>query len=181
MTNEGLAEAIVLSKIYIMRGRKVMLDADLAELYTVKTQQLNQQVRRNPSRFPSDFMFELTREEFDELKSGPGAASWGGRRKLPLAFTEHGVLMLSSVLRSEKAVEVNIRIVRIFSRMRELLASTTRASSWKVERIERELYDQAEDIATIYGYVTKLIEEPVAEPTPEPERRRIGYRRSDES
>lgn len=178
MAINSLTDAVVLSKIYVIRDRKVMLDADLAELYEVKTQALNQQVRRNPSRFPSDFMFELTREEFDELKSGPGAASWGGRRKLPLAFTEHGVLMLSSVLRSEKAVEVNIQIVRIFARMRELLLEH-QGLVLKVERIERELYDQAEDIETIYGYVTKLIEDPPEET--EPERRRIGFKSDEES
>ncbi len=178
MSESNLHEAVVLSKIYIIRDRKVMLDADLAELYGVKTQQLNQQVRRNPVRFPEDFMFELTREEFDELRKGPRGGSWGGRRKLPLAFTEHGVLMLSSVLRSEKAVEVNIQIVRIFTRMRELLLHH-QGLVLKVERIERELHEQAEDIETIYGYVTKLIEEP--EEAPEPERRQIGYKRSNES
>ena len=175
MANDTLADGLVLSKIYVIRGRKVMLDADLAELYGVKTQQLNQQVRRNPTRFPADFMFELDREEFDDVKSSSGG--WGGRRKLPLAFTEHGVLMLSSVLRSERAVTVNIGIVRVFTRMRELLLHH-QGLVLKVERLERELSEQAEDIETIYGYVTKLIEEPEEPPAA---RRLIGYKRDGEA
>ncbi len=172
MAKQGIDEGLVTSKIYLFRGQRVMLDADLAELYEVGTKRLNERVTRNAERFPADFMFQLTDAEFDELKAGGG--SWGGRRYAPYAFTEHGVLMLSSVLTSRRAVEVNIRIMRVFTRMRELLMSSTELLL-KVERIERELSAQGEDIATIYEYVKRLIEEPPAE------RRRIGFRREGES
>ena len=172
MADEKLSEGLVISKIYVFREQKVMLDADLAELYEVKTRALNQQVRRNAERFPEDFMFQLSPEEFAEVKAGSG--SWGGRRYAPYAFTEHGVLMLSSVLTSARAVEVNIQIMRVFTRMREMLMSSAELLL-KMERIERELYAQGDDIETIYAYIKKLMEEP------NPERRRIGYRRGDES
>ncbi len=109
-----LPDEVITSKIYLIRGEKVMLDSDLAELYGVETRRLNEQVRRNISRFPEDFMFQLTEAEFENLKSQFATSSWGGRRKLPNVFTEHGVLMLSSVLNSEKAIKVNIQIMRIF-------------------------------------------------------------------
>lgn len=172
MADGQLNEGLVISKIYVFRGQRVMLDADLAELYEVETRQLNQQVGRNVERFPEDFMFQLSAGEFDELKAGGG--SWGGRRYAPYAFTEHGVLMLSSVLTSKRAVEVNIQIMRVFTRMREVLMSSSELLL-KVERIERELSAQGEDIETIYAYVKKLIEEPPAE------RRQIGFKRGDES
>jgi len=113
----------IAGKILLTRGQKVILDKDLAELYSVETRRLNEQVRRNKDRFPTDFMIQLSKEEFDNLKSHFATSSWGGRRKPPLAFTEQGVAMLSSVLRSKKAVEVNILIMRAFVRMRELLYS----------------------------------------------------------
>ena len=174
MTEGELSEGVVISKIYVFRGQKVMLDEDLAELYEVETRRLNEQVRRNEARFPGDFMFQLTEEEFERLRSQNATSSWGGRRKLPLAFTEHGVLMLSSVLRSDKAVAVNIQIMRVFTRMRELLMSH-KDLLLKVEQMEQELRAQGSDIATIYRYVKELIEQPKPEP-----RRAIGYRRSDE-
>src|SRR6185503_12680123 len=105
-----VADEMIVTKIYLLRGQKVMLDEDLAELYQVPTGRLNEQVKRNIARFPADFMFQLTKEEFENLKSQNATSSWGGRRKLPSAFTEHGVLMLSSVLNSERAVGVNIQI-----------------------------------------------------------------------
>lgn len=109
------------NKIFLFRKTKVMLDTDLAELYQVETKRLNEQVKRNLTRFPEDFMFQLTNEEWENLKSQNATSSWGGRRKAPFVFTEHGVLMLSSVLNSEKAIGVNIQIVRIFTKMREML------------------------------------------------------------
>ena len=110
--------------ILLIRGHKVMLDSDLAELYEVETKVLNQAVRRNRDRFPDDFMFRLSSEEFDILRSqSVTSSSWGGRRYPPYAFTEQGVAMLSSVLRSKRAVHVNIEIMRAFVRLRELLAS----------------------------------------------------------
>jgi hypothetical protein len=111
------------SKIYLIRGHKVMLDYDLAELYQVPTMRLNEQVRRNLNRFPSDFMFTLSNQEFRNLISqiAISSSNYGGRRKPPLAFTEQGVAMLSSVLKSERAAEVNIEIMRTFVKLREVL------------------------------------------------------------
>ncbi len=111
-----------------MRGQKVMIDEDLAELYEVETKRLNEQVKRNKDRFPEDFMFQLSKNEFEILKSQNATSSWGGRRLPPYVFTEHGVLMLSSVLRSGRAVEVNIQIMRIFTKMRELLFESQRSN-----------------------------------------------------
>ena len=114
-------EEVVINKIYLIRGQKVMLDSYLAELYRVETKRLNEQVKRNISRFPEDFMFQLTESEFKNLKSQIATSSWGGRRKPPFCFTEHGVLMLSSILNSERAIKVNIQIMRIFTKIRETL------------------------------------------------------------
>ena len=102
-----VAEQKILNRIYAIRGEKVMLDQDLAEMYGVETKQLKRQVKRNMDRFPKDFMFELTKKEFENLRSQIGTSSWGGSRYLPIAFTEHGVLMLSSVLSSSTAIQVN--------------------------------------------------------------------------
>ena len=111
-------------RILLIRGQRVMLDMDLAELYRVTTKRLNEQVRRNIDRFPEDFMFMLTKKETEILRSQfATSSSWGGRRYLPLAFTEEGVAMLSSVLRSRRAVQVNIAIMRAFVKLREMLAS----------------------------------------------------------
>lgn len=118
-------EAVIINKIYTIRGYKVMLDRDLAELYLVDTKRLNEQVKRNLKRFPDDFMFQLTSTEFEILKSQIATSSWGGARKLPFVFTEHGVLMLSSILNSNRAIEVNIQIMRIFSKIRKVLADTS--------------------------------------------------------
>ena len=118
-----IPDEIVMQKIYMIRGRNVMLDQDLAELYDVKTKRLNEQVKRNISRFPDDFLFQLNREEFNDLKSQFATSSWGGRRTHPLAFTEHGVLMLSSVLNSDRAIMVNIKIIRAFTKQRTILES----------------------------------------------------------
>ncbi len=116
-----IPDEIVMQKIYMIRGRNVMLDQDLAELYDVKTKRLNEQVKRNISRFPDDFLFQLNKEEFNDLKSQFATSSWGGRRTSPLAFTDYGVLMLSSVLNSDRAIKVNIQIIRIFAKMRKML------------------------------------------------------------
>jgi hypothetical protein len=112
-------EAITHS-ILVLRGQKVLLDADLAALYGVQTRRLNEQVRRNQARFPKDFIFELTPQEFANLKSQFATSSWGGRRKLPLAFTEHGAIMTATVLATPRAVEVSVYVVRAFVRLREL-------------------------------------------------------------
>ena len=109
--------------IMVLRGQKILLDSDLAALYGVDTRRLNEQVKRNRDRFPKDFIFELTREEFANLKSQFATSSWGGRRKLPLAFTEHGAIMAATVLSSSRAVEVSVYLVRAFVRLRELAAT----------------------------------------------------------
>jgi hypothetical protein len=120
-----LSEETISNKIYFIRNQKVMLDRDLASLYGFETKRLNEQVKRNESRFPLDFMFQLTDIEFQNLKSQFATSSWGGTRKLPMAFTEHGVLMLSSVLKSDKAIQTNIQIMRIFTKVRQMLLDTT--------------------------------------------------------
>jgi ORF6N domain len=111
----------ITSKIYLIRGQKVMLDRELAELYEVETSQLKRAVRRNIDRFPEDFMFELTKHEFDNLRSQIVTSSWGGTRYSPMAFTEQGVAMLSSVLKSKRAINVNIQIMRVFTRLRQAI------------------------------------------------------------
>ena len=123
------------SLIRVIRGQQVMLDRDLAELYGVETKRLNEQVKRNLERFPEDFMFQLTSNEFDNLKSQFATSSWGGVRKLPYAFTEQGVTMLSGVLKSPTAVEVNIRIMRAFVSMRHFMANNA-AIFQRLETIE---------------------------------------------
>ncbi len=141
----GKVESIVpVGRIYksilLIRGQKIILDKDLAQLYGVSTGNLNKAVSRNIERFPMDFMFRLNAKEFENLKFHFGISSWGGTRKLPRAFTEQGVAMLSSVLRSKRAVEVNIAIMRTFVKLREILAGNT-ALRRKIEAIERK-YDE---------------------------------------
>lgn len=115
------SDEFVMSKIHVIRGQKVMLDSDLGPLFNVEVKRLKEQVRRNIERFPEDFMFELTQEEATNLRSQIATSSHGGARYLPMAFTEHGVLMLSNVLRSERAVLMSIQVIRVFTRMREML------------------------------------------------------------
>ena len=119
--NTMIPDEVIMKKIYLLRESKVMLDRDLAELYEIETKQLKRAVRRNISRFPDDFMFELSPEEINNLRNQFGTSSWGGSRYVPMAFTEHGVIMLASVLNSERAIQVNIQIVRMFTRMHEIL------------------------------------------------------------
>ena len=116
-----MPQEVIERKTYLIRGQKVMLDRDLAKLYGVPTKRLKEQVKRNIKRFPEDFMFELTMQELEILRSQFATSRWGGERYLPYAFTEQGVAMLSSVLNSERAIEVNIAIMRAFVRLREIL------------------------------------------------------------
>jgi hypothetical protein len=168
-----VTEDRILNKIYYIRGHKVMLDQDLADLYDVSTKRLNEQVKRNIDRFPGDFMFQLTDEEFENLRSQFATSSWGGRRVPPYAFTEHGVLMLSSVLNSERAISVNIQIMRIYTKMRELLM-TNQEILLKLEQLERKVDGHDEDIQVIFAYLKQLLDPP-QEPRP-----RIGFRRPGE-
>lgn len=119
-------EAIT-QRIVVLREQKVLIDADLAALYGVQTRRLNEQVRRNKARFPEDFIFELSAGEFANLKSQIATSSWGGRRKLPLAFTEHGAIMAATVLNTPRAGEVSVYVVRAFVKLRELVSSHQRA------------------------------------------------------
>ncbi len=171
----AITDSVVISKIYVIRDQKVMLDEDLAELYEVETKRLNEQVKRNKDRFPSDFMFQLTKAEFIDLKSQNATTSWGGRRIPPYAFTEHGVLMLSSVLRSKKSIEVNIQIMRVFTKMRELLLSQKELVI-KIERIESHLEGQSQDIRVLFEYLKKLMEEKEQQ-IERQSRKRIGFRK----
>jgi hypothetical protein len=141
MNEITIPDEIVMNKIFLIRGTKVMLDKDLAELYGVSTGNLNKTVNRNMKRFPDDFMFRLTKPEFDNMIFQTGTSSWGGTRKLPNAFTEQGVAMLSSVLNSERAIMVNIQIIRVFNRVRSLL-ETHAEILHKLELIERNDLEQ---------------------------------------
>jgi ORF6N domain len=148
---------IIERRIYLIRGQKVMLDADLAELYQVPTKALNQAVRRNSDRFPEDFTFQLTDEETDSLRSQVATSNVGrgGRRYLPYAFTELGVAMLSSVLNSERAVQMNILIMRAFVKLRELLA-TDKDLARKIEKLEATQKDHAVMLALVVKDIQTL-------------------------
>ncbi len=153
-----------------------MLDMDLAELYEVETKQLKRAVRRNISRFPEDFMFELSDIEFTDLRSQFGTSSWGGVRYPPMAFTEQGVAMLSSVLNSERVISVNIQIIRIFTKMRELL-STHKEILQKLEQLERKDMEHDEKIMLIFEYL-KQLEKSKQEELDQKNRPRIGYKQN---
>jgi len=155
----------IASKIYLIRNVKVMLDRDIAELYGVETKRLKEQVRRNIERFPEDFMFELTIGEINNLRSQFATSSWGGARYRPMAFTEHGVLMLSSVLRSERAVQVNIQIMRTFTQLRKMLA-THEDLRKRIESMEKK-YDQ--QFKVVFEAIKQLL---VDERKP---KKKIGY------
>lgn len=143
--------------IYLIRGHKVMLSIDLASLYGVEPRALVQAVKRNLDRFPGDFMFQLSSDEFKNLKSQIVISSWGGARATPYAFTEQGVAMLSSVLRSPKAIQVNIEIMRAFVRLREMLASHKDLAR-KLEELEKK-YDK--QFAVVFTAIRQLMEPPV--------------------
>ncbi len=170
-----LSEETVISKIYLIRGKKVMIDRDLAELYGVETRALNQAVKRNIKRFPDDFMFQLTSEEMENWKSQIVISNREkmGVRKSPLAFTEQGVAMLSSVLNSDHAIMVNIWIIRVFTKMRELL-STQKEILQKLEQIEKKDMEQDDKIMLIFEYL-KQFEEAKQQQIEQKDRKRIGY------
>ena len=170
--NSLLSEETIANKIYFIRNQKVMLDRDLAILYGIETKVLNQAVKRNMSRFPEDFMFQLTEIEFQNLKSQIVTSSWGGSRKLPSAFTEHGVLMLSSVLKSDKAIQVNIQIMRIFTKVRQMLLDTTELKI-DILQIQKKLENYDKNIELVFSYLDELIEKKENEP-PRPT---IGYKK----
>lgn len=169
-----VAEQKVLNKIYAIRGEKVMLDKDLSAMYGVETKQLKRQVKRNINRFPKDFMFTLTRKEFENLRSQIGTSSWGGIRYMPMAFTEQGVAMLPSILNSKTAIEVNIRIIRVFTKLREYTL-THKEILIQLAKLEKEVKGNSRDIENIFIVLKELIQKqsaPVA-------RNKIGFKHYD--
>ncbi len=167
------AQRVIEGRIIMLRGQRVMLGADLAELYSVPARRLNEQVRRNRGRFPDDFMFQLTEEENRILKSQIATSSWGGaRRALPYAFTEQGVAMLSSVLRSPRAVMVNVEIMRAFVRLRRILADNAELAK-RLDDLENK-YDV--QFKVVFDAIRKLMEKPKPAPAPP---RKIGFHVSD--
>ncbi|MEO8769391.1 MAG: ORF6N domain-containing protein [Ferruginibacter sp.] len=167
-----VAEQKVLNRIYVIRGQKIMIDEDLAEMYKVETRRLNEQVKRNKNRFPKDFMFVLTPKEFENLMSQNATSSWGGRRKSPYAFTEQGVAMLSGILNSDIAIEVNIRIIRVFTRLREY-ALTHKDILLQLAKLEKESTGNKKDIENIFMVLKELLEKQQRPPVP---RNKIGFK-----
>jgi len=167
-------EQNIQNKIYTIRGVQVMLDRDLAELYGVETKRLNEKLMCNLKRFPKDFMFQLSESEFINLKSQFATSKqWGGRRSLPYVFTEHGILMLSSVLNSDKAIDVNIQIMRIFTKVKEALNDKL-TIKLDIEDIKKKLINQDKNIELVFTYLDELIEK---QDSPKP-RRQIGFKRN---
>lgn len=163
------SENPILDKILTIRWEKVMLDRDLAELYWVETKRLNEVVKRNLSRFPLDFMFHLTSDEFENLRSQFATSSWWWQRYAPYAFTEHGILMLSSVLRSQKAVQVNISIIRVFNHMRKVFSSN-QVLMQAIENIERRVIENSTQIQELRFELRKVLDADIDE------ERMIGFR-----
>jgi len=162
--------ANVESAIYLIRGQRVMLDSDLAAIYGTSTMRLNEQFKRNRKRFPDDFAFVLTREEFTNLISQNAISrSHGGRRSLPVAFTEHGAIMLASVLNSDVAVQASVRVVRAFVKLREMVAANAQLAA-KLEELERRLDSHDEAIVDLFASLKRLVE-----PLAPPKRREIGF------
>ena len=161
----------LINKIYFIRGMKVMIDRDLAELYGVETKQLKRQVKRNIERFPPDFMFELTKDEFENWRSqfGTSNSEKMGLRFKPYVFTEQGVAMLSSILNSKQAIAVNIQIIRVFTKMREIISSN-KEILLKLDQLEKRVGANSNDIEEIFSVLRQLIN-----PKPQP-KKRIGYK-----
>ena len=161
----------IIDKIYFIRNQKVMLDRDLAELYSVETKRLKEAVRRNQSRFPEDFMFQMTEEEFQVWRTqfASSKSDRQGLRYAPFCFTEQGVTMLSCILNSEKAINVNIQIIRIFTRMREVLLNH-KDILLKLEQLEKQVTKHNSEIEYIFNVLKRLVQEP-NEP-----RKKIGYK-----
>jgi len=166
-----LPDEVVISKIYLVRNHKVMLDIDLAELYNVETGRLNEQVKRNLDRFPVDFMFQLTNKEWESLRSQIAISKKGrgGRRYTPFVFTEHGVLMLSSVLNSKRAIQVNIQIMRIYTKLKGMLL-THKDILLKLEKLERKTNKHDGNFKTVFDFLKELLK-PRTKPM-----RRIGFK-----
>jgi phage regulator Rha-like protein len=168
MKHKSIPESVIEQKIYLIRGQRVMLDKDLANLYQVPTKRLNEQVKRNNRRFPKDFAFLLTQQEVAILRSQFATSRWGGQRYFPYAFTEQGVAMLSSVLNSEKAIEVNIAIMRAFVKLRQIL-STNKELAQKLKELEQRLEKHDTEIHAIFEAIRQLMT------PPDKPKRKIGF------
>ena len=169
----SIPEEVLMNKIYMINHTKVMLDSDLAELYQVETKVLNQAVKRNSERFPEDFMFPLTDEQWKNLKSQNVTSSWGGRRTLPYVFTEQGIAMLSSVLNSSVGINVNIQIIRVFTKMRKMLL-THKDLLLEMEEIRKKVSGQDEKIELIFNYLKQFLKEQEMPRVP------VGFKRNNE-
>jgi hypothetical protein len=166
MKSEELSLDSIAQHIVMVRGQKILLDADLAALYGVDTRRLNEQVRRNHARFPVDFMFELTPHEIENLRSHFATSSWGGRRSKPLAFTEHGAIMAATVLKSPRAIEMSVYVVRAFVQMRNVLANNHELAM-KLAELELKtvnLSAKHQSLAQQLAQVTAAIRQLMAEP-----------------
>ncbi len=168
---ELIPQEFIENKIYLIRGEKVMLDRDLAELYGVSVKRLKEQVKRNLARFPADFMIKLNFKEFSNLRSQIATSSWGGQRYLPYAFSENGVAMLSSVLNSERAILVNIQIMRTFTRIRKLLASHKEILR-RLDQLETGQTRQSEQIVQIFQVIKNILDLPI---TLKRKNKKIGF------
>lgn len=175
-----IPDEVIMNKIYLIRGKKVMLDRDLAELYGVETKVLKQTVRRNIKRFPPDFMFEMITEELQNWRSQfvTSNADKKGLRYPPFCFSEYGVIMLASVLNSDRAININVQIVRIFTKMREMLASHKEILH-RLEKIEHKLADNDNQIMVIFEYL-KQLEQAKQQELENEKWKRVGYKRKDE-
>jgi phage regulator Rha-like protein len=172
-----LSDEVVMTKIFVVRGQKVMIDRDLAELYGVETRVLKQTVRRNIERFPEDFMFEMTKEEFTNWRSQfvTSNSDKQGLRYAPFCFTEQGVTMLSCTLNSKRAIQLNIQIVRIFTKIREVLTDTL-SLKLDIEDIKKKLENQDKNIELVFTYLDELMEK---QDNPKP-RKQIGFKKDNE-
>ena len=171
----AIPDEVIISKIYLIRGQKVMIDRDLAELYGVETKRLKEAVRRNIERFPEDFMFEMNKKEFESWReeSISSPEDKQGLRYAPFCFTEQGVTMLSCILNSSTAIEVNIRVIRIFTKLREMVL-TNKDILLKLEQIERKVGQHDDDIKLIFDYLKELLNPPTKP------MRKIGFKHKKE-
>jgi hypothetical protein len=167
-----LSPQVLAARIVVARGQRVLLDSDLAQLYAVQTKRLNEQVKRNAKRFPPDFGFALTRPEFEDLKPQIATSSWGGRRTLPFAFTEHGAIMAASVLNSSRAIEMSVYVVRAFVQLRTLL-STHQALADKLAELEQRVTEYDQSLAEVVEAIRALMAQPPLQPAQQA--RPIGF------
>lgn len=148
---------VISDKIYFIRNQKVMLDRDLALLYEVETRVINQQVKRNINRFPENFMFQLDEKEYENLRSQIVTSSWGGSRRLPYAFTEHGILQLANVLKSDRATQMSIKIIEVFVSLRDYLLTNLNLKL-ELEAIKKKLVNHDKNIELVFSYLDELMD-----------------------